>query len=174
MLSFIEKKKKGRFFPNLSGRRRNKYQFGRAFTPGSENVYSIFIYISPYWLVLYWVHMMEICTKCNNCASKGTLPKLIWISAHKNQACQGYRCKCTYTYSICLLKIADKYRCSCTLYLSRHFILVAIICANQSESKFLSLPHKSGQNVSQGNQLFNLNKNKGKHQITRQPYFFPC
>ena len=44
MLSFIEKKKKGRFFPNLSGRRRNKYQFGRAFTPGSENVY-IYIYL---------------------------------------------------------------------------------------------------------------------------------
>ena len=36
------------------------------------------------------------------------------------------------------------------------FILVAIISANQSESKFLSLPPKSCQNVSQENQSFNF------------------
>ena len=29
------------------------------------------------------------------------------------------------------------------LYLSRHFILVDIFCANQSESKFMSVPLKS-------------------------------
>ena len=42
------------------------------------------------------------------------------------------------------------------MYLSRHFILVVIICANQSESKFLFLPLNSCQNVSLGNQSFNL------------------
>ena len=41
-----------------------------------------------------------------------------------------------------------------TLYLSRHFILVEIMCAKQSEFKFLSLPLKSCQNVSQENQSF--------------------
>ena len=49
---------------------------------------------------------------------------------------------------------------SCTLYLSRLLILVDIFCANQSESKFLSLPLKSCQNVSQGNQSFSFNKRK--------------
>ena len=117
--------------------------------------------------------MMEICTKCNNCASKGTVSQKYSESGHiKTKHVKAI--DASVHILICLLKIADKYRCSCTLYLSRHFILVAIICANQSESKFLSLPHKSGQNVSQGNQLFNFNKNKGKHQITRQLYFFPC
>ena len=39
-----------------------------------------------------------------------------------------------------------------SLYLSRYLILIEIISANQSEFKFLSLPLKSGQNVSQENQ----------------------
>ena len=43
------------------------------------------------------------------------------------------------------------------LYLSQHFILAEIICANQSESKFLSWPLKSCQNVAQGNQSLNFN-----------------
>ena len=48
------------------------------------------------------------------------------------------------------------------LYLSQHFILVEIICGNQSEAQLLSFPLKSCQNVSQGNQSFNFNKRKMK------------
>ena len=46
------------------------------------------------------------------------------------------------------------YHLTSTLYLSRHFILVEIMYAKQSEFKFLSLPLKSCQNVSQENQSF--------------------
>ena len=48
------------------------------------------------------------------------------------------------------------------LYLSQHFITVDIFCANQSESKALSLPLKSCQYVSQGYQSIHVNKRKMK------------
>ena len=50
-------------------------------------------------------------------------------------------------------------------------ILVAIICANQSESKFLSLPLKSCLNVSQENQSFIFNN--GKMKLLGQLSFCP-
>ena len=62
----------------------------------------------------------------------------------------------------------DQYSVS---YSSWHFILLEIVCANQSESKFLSLPLKSCQNVFQENQSYNFNK--GKYEITRVAYIFP-
>ena len=48
------------------------------------------------------------------------------------------------------------------LYLSQHFILVEIIFANQSESKFLSFPLKFSQNSSQENQSIDFNEGKMK------------
>ena len=60
----------------------------------------------------------------------------------------------------------------CTLYLSRHFILKEIICANQSESKFLSLPLKSFQNVLHEHYVFNFNK--GKMGWNWAALIFPC
>ena len=52
-----------------------------------------------------------------------------------------------------------------TLFLSRRFILVEIICANQSEIKFLCLPLKSCRNVSQGNRSFNFNQGKKSNTV---------
>ena len=51
------------------------------------------------------------------------------------------------------------------LYLSRHFIIVNIFCANQLESNFLCLPLKSCQNVSQEINQFTLKREK--YLITR-------
>ena len=45
-------------------------------------------------------------------------------------------------------------------YLSAFHFGKDIICANQLKSKFLSLPLKSCQDISQGNQLFNFYKGK--------------
>ena len=54
-----------------------------------------------------------------------------------------------YYFPSCNLYVGNAYEITLiafkktlSLYLSRHFILVEIICANQSESKLLSLPLK--------------------------------
>ena len=63
--------------------------------------------------------------------------------------------------------------CNSTLYLIRHFILVGISCANQSEAKFLSFPQKfCHQNSPQG--YLSIDLTKGKIELLRQLSFFPC
>ena len=48
----------------------------------------------------------------------------------------------------------------CALYFSLHFILVENIYASHSEGKGLCLPLKFCQNVSEGNQSIDFNKEK--------------
>ena len=67
----------------------------------------------------------------------------------KNWKCYHYSAPTFFLEKVTLEIICFIFNCS--LYLSRHFILVELICANQSESKFLSLPPKSWQNVAQEN-----------------------
>ena len=55
-------------------------------------------------------------------------------------------------------------------HLSRHFILVEIICAHQSEAKFLSLPLKSFlENLSDLSSIKSTN-NKGKMKAAPAPH----